>query len=234
MIETERLADPTVHGRRLPRICSRVLERPSERALPSAERLPSRIDELRAWIERGMPWGVWERETGELVGDCSLFFDEGHCAMGAGVRLPPRSLGPRLRDRGGAGVRPARLRRARARQDRRRRRPGELASVRVLENCGFTRVAELEDASCSTRSRAELRRVATRRAPVVRRHDRQARSRCVPTSRRRELRERVRIARRTRSWRMASAVLAPSRHGRLERPATWSPCQGRPVLFGRP
>jgi RimJ/RimL family protein N-acetyltransferase len=34
---------------------------------------PQSVEETRAWTRRGMPWGVWERETGELVGDCGLF-----------------------------------------------------------------------------------------------------------------------------------------------------------------
>jgi RimJ/RimL family protein N-acetyltransferase len=39
---------------------------------------PSSVAQVRAWVDEGMPWGVWEREGGALVGDCGLFFDEGH------------------------------------------------------------------------------------------------------------------------------------------------------------
>ena len=101
---------------------------------------PESIDELRAWIERGMPWGVWERETGELVGDCGLFFVEGHCAW-------ERAYGFR-RDRWGRGyaTEAARacvrhgfdelgLNKIVADVD-----PANIASVRVLENCGFVPV----------------------------------------------------------------------------------------------
>jgi RimJ/RimL family protein N-acetyltransferase len=37
---------------------------------------PRSVEEVQAWTQRGMPWGVWERETGELVGDCGLFPNE--------------------------------------------------------------------------------------------------------------------------------------------------------------
>lgn len=34
---------------------------------------PSSTTQVCAWIDKGMPWGVWERETNKLVGDCGLF-----------------------------------------------------------------------------------------------------------------------------------------------------------------
>ena len=101
---------------------------------------PESIDDLRAGIERGMPWGVWERETGELVGDCGLFFDDGHGAweLAYGFR----------RDRWGRGYATEAARacvrygfdelgldKIVADVD-----PANIASVRVLENCGFVPV----------------------------------------------------------------------------------------------
>ena len=101
---------------------------------------PESIDDLRAGIERGMRWGVWERETGELVGDCGLFFDEGHgeWELAYGFR----------RDRWGRGYATEAARacvrygfdelgldKIVADVD-----PANIASVRVLEKCGFVPV----------------------------------------------------------------------------------------------
>lgn len=48
---------------------------------------PSSIAEVCAWFEQGMPWGVWERETGELVGDCALFTNaNGEVEIACGFR----------------------------------------------------------------------------------------------------------------------------------------------------
>jgi len=48
---------------------------------------PASVDEVRAWLERGAPWGVWERDSGELVGDCGLFVnDEGEHELAYGFR----------------------------------------------------------------------------------------------------------------------------------------------------
>jgi ribosomal-protein-alanine N-acetyltransferase len=33
-----------------------------------------------------MPWGVWERDTGELVGDCGLFRNDGEWELAYGFR----------------------------------------------------------------------------------------------------------------------------------------------------
>ena len=98
-------------------------------------------EQIRAWAE-GVPWGVWESATGELVGDCSLFFDETHgeWELAYGFR----------RDRWGRGyaTEAARacirhgfdelgLERIVADVD-----PANSASVRVLEKCGFEPVGE--------------------------------------------------------------------------------------------
>ena len=48
---------------------------------------PASVDELRGWLERGAPWGVWERSTGELVGDCGVFDNgEGDYELAYGFR----------------------------------------------------------------------------------------------------------------------------------------------------
>ena len=101
---------------------------------------PESIDELRAWIERGMPWGVWERETGELVGDCGLFFDEGHCAweLAYGFRRDRWERGYATEAARACvrhGFDELGLNKIVADVD-----PANIASVRVLENCGFVPV----------------------------------------------------------------------------------------------
>jgi ribosomal-protein-alanine N-acetyltransferase len=98
---------------------------------------------IRRWLE--LVWGVWERESGELVGDCSLHFDEdfGEWELSYGFR----------RDRWGRGyaTEAARacvrhgfeelgLAKIVADVD-----PANSASASVLEKCGFTRVGTLED-----------------------------------------------------------------------------------------
>ena len=45
-------------------------------------------DQVRRWVEDGT-WGVWERDTGELIGDCTLFFaadDHNAWEVGYGLR----------------------------------------------------------------------------------------------------------------------------------------------------
>ena len=96
-------------------------------------------EQIRAWAE-GVPWGVWESESGELVGDCSLFFadEHGDWELAYGLR----------RERWGRGyaTEAARacvrygfdqlgLEKIVADVDSANR-----ASVRVLEKCGFERV----------------------------------------------------------------------------------------------
>jgi RimJ/RimL family protein N-acetyltransferase len=51
-------------------------------------------EQARRWVEDGT-WGVWEKATGELVGDCTLFYSEDHHAWEVGYGL--------LRDRWGRG-----------------------------------------------------------------------------------------------------------------------------------
>ena len=134
MIETERLLirPPTDDERGAILALWRV---------PANERVPPDVSEeqLRTWAE-SVRWGVWERETEELVGDCGLFFDEGHgeWELAYGFR----------RDRWGRGyaTEAARacvrhgfdeldLEKIVADVD-----PANVASVRVLEKCGFEKI----------------------------------------------------------------------------------------------
>lgn len=39
--------------------------------------MPTSAAQVRSWFDRWAAWGVWERASGELVGDCGLSFDEG-------------------------------------------------------------------------------------------------------------------------------------------------------------
>jgi RimJ/RimL family protein N-acetyltransferase len=98
---------------------------------------------VRQWLE--LVWGVWERETGELVGDCSLHFDTGfgEWELSYGFR----------RDRWGLGY-ATEAARACVRHGFESMgiekivadvKPEKAESMRVLEKCGFTRVEELDD-----------------------------------------------------------------------------------------
>jgi len=70
VIETERLVIRPLEDADRPAVLAAWLD-------PANERAPGQPQEaVRRWAA-GVPWGVWERETGELVGDCSLHFDEG-------------------------------------------------------------------------------------------------------------------------------------------------------------
>jgi len=111
---------------------------------PVNERVTSADDaRVRWWLSR--VWGVWERGSGALVGDCSIHFetDFGEWELSYGFR----------RDRWGRGyaTEAARacvrhgfeqlgLARIVADVD-----PANVASQRVLAKCGFERVGELED-----------------------------------------------------------------------------------------
>ena len=128
---------------------------------PASERVPPDVasEQVRAWVD-AVAWGVWERETGELVGDCGLFFDEGHgeWELAYGFR----------RDRWGRGyaTEAARacvrhgfeelgLEKIVADVD-----PANPASVRVLEHCGFENAGQQADGKllyAVTRSSARAR-----------------------------------------------------------------------------
>ena len=138
MIETERLAirPPTVAERR------RLLELWVD---PTNERVhgdPS-LEQIRAWVD-AVPTVVLERDSGELVGDCSLSFDQGFekWELSYGFR----------RDRWGRGYateaalacvrhgfETMRVEKIVADVD-----PANVASARVLEKCGFVHVGEVD------------------------------------------------------------------------------------------
>ncbi|HEX7311281.1 MAG TPA: GNAT family N-acetyltransferase [Gaiellaceae bacterium] len=113
---------------------------------PANERVPPDAPEaqVRAWVE-GLPWGVWERSSGELVGDCSLHFDKGfgEWELSYGFR----------RDRWGRGY-ATEAARACVRHGFDELglekivadvEPARLQSMRVLEKCGFALTGTLED-----------------------------------------------------------------------------------------
>ena len=73
MIETERLTIRPPTADETKQLFELWIEPANERIDFAPER-PSN-EQVRRWLESA--WGVWERETGELVGDCSLSFDQG-------------------------------------------------------------------------------------------------------------------------------------------------------------
>jgi [ribosomal protein S5]-alanine N-acetyltransferase len=102
---------------------------------------PRSVEETRDWIGRGMPWGVWERENGELVGDCSLFTNrDGDWELAYGFRRDRWGRGYAT-EAGGACIRYGfdELGLARIVADVPR---VHAASIRVLEKLGFSLVRE--------------------------------------------------------------------------------------------
>ena len=139
MIETERLLIRPLAADDRTEMLTQWSDPANERVSPGAT-----PEQVQAWVA-GVPWGVWERDSGELVGDCSLHFDTGFAEW-------ELSYGFR-RDRWGRGyaTEAARacvrhgldelgLHKIVADVD-----PANAQSARVLEKCGFTRVGELED-----------------------------------------------------------------------------------------
>jgi [ribosomal protein S5]-alanine N-acetyltransferase len=139
VIETERLRIRAPRAHERAEMFSLFADPANERVAPDAD-----AAQVRRWAY-GVPWGVWERETGELVGDASLHYDT---AFGAWEL----SYGFR-RDRWGRGyateaaqacvrhgLETMRVARIVADVD-----PANPASSRVLEKCGFVRVGELGD-----------------------------------------------------------------------------------------
>lgn len=139
MIETERLLIRPLTDAERVQMLAQWLDPANERVPPDAPE-----SQVRAWVA-GVPCGVWERSSGELVGDCSLHFDKGFGewelsyglrrdrwgrgyateAAEACVRYGFEALGI---EKIVADVEPARAQ-----------------SMRVLEKCGFTQVRELDD-----------------------------------------------------------------------------------------
>jgi RimJ/RimL family protein N-acetyltransferase len=133
VIETERLVVRPLEEADRPAVLAAWLD-------PANERAPGQPEEkVRAWAA-GVPWGIFEKSTGEYVGDCSLFFadEHGEWELAYGVN----------RDRWGHGyaTEAARacvahgfdelgLEKIVADVD-----PENAASVRVLEKCGFSAV----------------------------------------------------------------------------------------------
>jgi RimJ/RimL family protein N-acetyltransferase len=139
VIETERLIirAPRAH------------ERPQMFALfsdPANERVSPDADAAQVWgWAYGVPWGVWERETGELVGDCSLHYDTTFAAweLSYGFRHDRWGRGyasEAARAVVRYGFQTMRVARIVADVD-----PANPASSRVLEKCGFVRMGELDD-----------------------------------------------------------------------------------------
>ena len=85
MIETERLAIRLFTEDDAEALFAVWADPANERFLGATP--PQSVEETQAWTRRGMPWGVWERETGELVGDCGLFRnDDGDWELAYGFR----------------------------------------------------------------------------------------------------------------------------------------------------
>jgi RimJ/RimL family protein N-acetyltransferase len=139
VIETERLIIRTPLAQERAQMLALWSNPANERVDPDADSA-----QVRRWAY-GVPWGVWERETGELVGDCSLFFAEEHgeWELAYGIR----------RDRWGRGyateaaqacVRHGfdelHLTKIVADVD-----PANPASIRVLEKSGFVYVGDEGD-----------------------------------------------------------------------------------------
>jgi ribosomal-protein-alanine N-acetyltransferase len=113
---------------------------------PANERVPpdATAEQVRAWVQ-GVPWGVWERETGELVGDCSLHFDTGfdEWELSYGFRRDRWGLGYAIEAARACvryGFEEFGVSKIVADVE-----PAKIASAHVLEKCGFVRVGELED-----------------------------------------------------------------------------------------
>ena len=107
---------------------------------PANERLheTNTEEQVRRWVE-GV-WGVWERDTGELVGDSTLFFAEEHgeWELAYGFRHDRWGRGYATEAAQACvrhGFEILGLDRIVADVD-----PGNRASIRVLEKAGFDRV----------------------------------------------------------------------------------------------
>jgi len=139
VIETERLVIRVPRADERRQIYELFADLTNERVDPDAD-----VAQIRRWAY-GVPWGVWERETGELVGDCSLHYDTtfGDWELSYGLRRDRWGRGYASEAAQGAvrhGFEKMRVARIVADVD-----PTNPASIRVLEKCGFVRVRELDD-----------------------------------------------------------------------------------------
>ena len=92
MIETERLAIRPFTEDDAEALLAVWGDAANERFLGGTP--PRSVEETQAWTRLAMPWGVWERETGELVGDCGLFQnDDGDWELAYGFRRDRWGLG---------------------------------------------------------------------------------------------------------------------------------------------
>jgi ribosomal-protein-alanine N-acetyltransferase len=139
VIETERLLIRPLEAGDRTEMLAQWSNPANERVSPDAT-----AEQVQAWVA-GLPWGVWERESGELVGDCSLHFDTGFAEweLSYGFRRDRWGLGYATEAARACvrhGFDELGLEKIVADVD-----PENLRSARVLEKCGFTRVGELED-----------------------------------------------------------------------------------------
>ena len=139
MIETERLLVRPVEPHERAAMLALWLDPVNERADANAD-----PEQVRAWAE-GVPWGVWERATGELVGDCSLHFDTGFAEweLSYGLRRDCWGRGYATEAARACvrhGFETMGLEKIVADVD-----PANVASSRVLEKCGFALVGKLDD-----------------------------------------------------------------------------------------
>jgi ribosomal-protein-alanine N-acetyltransferase len=98
---------------------------------------------VRRWLT--VVWGVWERESGDLVGDCSLHFDTGfgEWELSYGFRRDRWSRGYATEAARACvrhGFEEIGLEKIVADVD-----PANAASARVLEKCGLEQVSRLDD-----------------------------------------------------------------------------------------
>ena len=133
MIETERLLIRPLQGAEREQIVNLWLDSINERLHATDTE-----EQVRRWVE-GV-WGVWERDTGELVGDSTLFFAAEHVEweLAYGVRRDRWGLGyatEAARACVNYGFENLALERIVADVE-----PQNVASIRVLEKVGFVRV----------------------------------------------------------------------------------------------
>ena len=139
MIQTERLVIRAPRARERAAMFALFSDPANERTDPGAD-----AAQVRRWAY-GVPWGVWERVTGELAGDCSLHYDRtfGAWELSYGFRRDRWGRGYATEAAQAAvryGFETMRVARIVADVD-----PTNPASSRVLEKCGFVKVRELED-----------------------------------------------------------------------------------------